>query len=246
MAALQPGGAAPYTTAVSVTTLMDAYRDRGLGTPITPAVVTRAGVSETVAARTLNSLKTLGLVDENGSPTEQFDSLRQVRDDDEYHARLQEWVRGVYADVLQYTDPSKDSAAKIAGAFRTYEPGGQRPQMAALLIGLWRYAGLPVAEATTTPSERRTPRPPKQRHTPSSETGRTQRNPSRQEERDHSVQGGTNAIAPALLGLLREVPREGGWSQERRDAFLETFRVVLNFTVPIASDDVIVDNEEVE
>ena len=143
MQSLEPHGPAPYSTATSVSKVLDAYRDRGLGVPITTAVITRAGVGETIAARTLNSLKVLGLIDEGGTPTEQFEDFRRIRGQDEYQARVQEWLRGVYADVLQYTDPSVDSAPKVAEAFRTYEPAGRRSQMAALLIGLWRYSGLP-------------------------------------------------------------------------------------------------------
>src|SRR5947207_2100967 len=105
---LQPQGSAPYTTASAAITALDAFRDRGLGTPVTTDILTRAGVPESISSRTLNSLKSLELVDESGEPSQQFRDLRLARGDEEYRTRLQEWLRAVYAEVLQYTDPSAD------------------------------------------------------------------------------------------------------------------------------------------
>ena len=245
MAELKPGGPAPYTTAVSATAAMDAFRDRGLGTPVTAEVLTLAGVKETIANRTLMSLKQLGLVDENGQPSSQFEELRLTRGDEEYHARLQEWLRGVYADVLQYTDPSADPPAKVADAFRGYEPAGQRPAMAALLIGLWRYAGLPIAdpgsnaERASRPSQRPTAKASPSRK-PSLAGGARDRSSA-------GTGGGTSGgggragegvdLPPELLGLLQAVPRGGaGWTADRREAFLGALRAVLDFSVPIVRD----------
>src|SRR5262245_31100170 len=103
---LQSGSPAPYTTTAALTILLDAYRDRGLGSPVTTEVVARAGVQESLARRTVQALKQLGLIDsETGKPTEQWEAFRSARGQDEYETRLQEWLRGVYADVLQYADP---------------------------------------------------------------------------------------------------------------------------------------------
>lgn len=148
---LQQNGTAPYTTAAAAITAIEAFRERGMGTPISAETLTRAGVPESISNRTLSSLKLLELVEESGAPSTQFQALKQARGDEEYRTRLQEWLRGVYAEVLQYTDPSTDSPERVAEAFRTYEPAGQRKAMAALLIGLWKLAGLPTPEGTPTP-----------------------------------------------------------------------------------------------
>lgn len=150
---LQPNSRAPYTSASAATTALDAFRDRGLGTPVDAEVLVRAGVSETIARRTVKSLEELELLSEDGQPTETFEQFKTIRSDDEYRAALQRWLRDLYADVLQYCDPSVDDAGKVQDAFRGYHPEGQRSAMASLLIGLWEYAGLPL------PSERSAPPP---------------------------------------------------------------------------------------
>lgn len=41
---------------------------------------------------------------------------------------------------------------------------------------------------------------------------------------------------PGLLGLYEQLPREG-WTQERRDEFLRTFVLVLDFCVPLLAEE---------
>ena len=143
---LQPNSSAPYTTSAAITAVLDAWRVRGFSVPVSVDTLIRAGVSESLGRRTLQSLVSLELVDESGNPTATFDAFKATRGEDEYKARFQEWLRSLYADVLQYTIPSVDSPERVAEAFRTYEPAGQRRAMAALFIGLWKYGGLPVPE----------------------------------------------------------------------------------------------------
>ncbi|MGA2307815.1 MAG: DUF5343 domain-containing protein [Acidimicrobiales bacterium] len=244
MTSLTPGGPAPYTTAQSLITVLDAYRDKGLGSPVTPDVLTRAGVAESIAARTLNSAKMLGLIGDDGIPSPQFEDLRKIRDDEEYRKRIEEWLRGVYADVLQYTDPSADSVGKVAGAFRTYEPAGRRPQMAALLIGLWRYAGLPVVEnAPPTKPRRQSPRPAKATTKQGTSDGKGR---GRLREEDGGIGAPTPGLPPALLGLIQQIPTGGeSWTEGRRKAFLDAFVAVLDYTVPVGAPPSDRDEEEV-
>lgn len=156
---LQPNGRAPYTSASAAVIAIDAFRDRGLGVPVDADVLVRAGVSESIAKRTVNSLSELELLDDGGHPTKTFEAFKVMRSDEEYREALQEWLRSVYADVLQYCDPSTDDASRVQDAFRGYQPEGQRAAMASLLIGLWEYAGLPLpAERTSPPSVSRTSR----------------------------------------------------------------------------------------
>jgi hypothetical protein len=232
---LKPNGPAPYTTAAAAITVIDAFRDRGLGSPVSADVLIRAGVPETLGNRTIQSLKQLGLLTEDGRPTDQFEDFRRIRGEEEYRTRLQEWLQGVYADVLQYADPSKDSYERVTEAFRTYEPAGQRRGMASLLLGLWKYSGLSVAGALVggsgaSPSPRKAVKSNQQKPA-------TRMRSSSVTDTPAQVQVQVAGLPPALVGLLQQIPQGGqGWTEERRAAFLAAFTAVLNYTVPIESE----------
>jgi hypothetical protein len=231
---LQPHGPAPYTTSLAAISVLDGYRDRGTPGPLTIDSIIRGGVAESLASRTINSLKLLGLLDEDSKPTQQFEDFRLARGDEEYRNRLQEWVRGVYADVLLYADPSTDPHEKVAEAFRTYEPVSQKRAMASLLLGLWRYAGLPIASverlASTAHRKTRstTPATPATARVVPTQQGRAAHARADTQSLDGLPQG--------LVGLLHQIPQDGqSWTQERRNAFVEAFSAVLDFSVPIGA-----------
>lgn len=237
--ALQPNGAAPYTTASSATLVLDKLRD-GLSGPLTADVLVRAGVGESLANRTLTSLKVLDIIDESGALAPQFQELMSLRDDEEYKARLQEWLRGTYADILQYADPTVDAPTKVAAAFRTYLPAGQRPAMAALLIGLWRYAGLPTAEPSS-PNGSGAPRKPRAGGRPRQATQRAGRPSAPPTPKPTTSSLPMDDLPPGLVGLLHQIPRGGnGWPEARRDAFISAFRAVLDFSVPVRDEEPVV------
>jgi hypothetical protein len=235
--ALQPHGPAPYTTSTAAITILDAFRDRGLGVPVTTDIIIRAGVQESLGRRTLHSLKLLELVDDSGNPSEQWGALRVARGQEEYQAGLQEWLRKVYSDVLQYADPSTDDQQRIAEAFRSYEPAGQRKAMALLLIGLWKYSGLPVPEGTPERSTSTKPRTARPRPRPRAEKAQPKTASRMGAGTLYGGAAGTgfeHGMPPGLVGLLQQIPRDGkGWTEQDRDNFLHAFTAVLDFTVPI-------------
>lgn len=231
---LQPYGQAPYTTASAITTAFDWYRDKGGDAPLTADILIRAGVPESLGNRTMASLKLLDLVDDQGSPTEQFQDFGQIRGEDEYRTRLQEWLRAVYADVLKYCDPSSDQYDKVVEAFRGYEPKGQRRGMATLLLGLWKYAGLPVVASPQASSKSSSaPRPATPRPKPARQP---QRSGGRQPAATPAGSPSTDDLPPGLVGLLHQIPRDGKpWTRETRDNFIAAFSAVLDFSVPIGT-----------
>lgn len=243
---LQPGDTAPYTTAQAAITALDAWRDRGFGTPVTPEILTRAGVTESLARRTFQSLVALEVLLPDGQITEQMADFRNTRGDEEYRARLQAWLRSVFADVLQYADPSTDTHERVTEAFRSYEPAGQRRSMAALLLGLWRYAGLPVA-ATPAPSNgagqsrapRRSSAPRKPKPKPPANSGASSGSSSQRLD--------VGGLPPGLVGLLHQIPSGGrAWTSQRRNDFIQAFQAVLNFSVPVDDNPVTEDSGATE
>jgi hypothetical protein len=209
------------------------YRERGLATPITGDVLMRAGVSESLVPRTLRSLQGLELIDELGMPTPALESLRLATSPD-FQARLADWVRGVYVEVFSFTDPAKDDASRIADAFRSFTPIGQRGRMVTLFLGLCEAAGIvekpakpsrPATTVTTGTARIRVSARPAA-ITNNRPTGSAAK--ARPSENGH--------VPSVIRGLLDSLPREGeGWTRERRDALYKTFGALLDFCYPIVA-----------
>jgi len=215
---------APYAASSGILDIMDRYRHRGIQTPINYDVLGRLGISKSLLSRTIQALTALDLINENGMPTETFEGLR-LAPESEYKQHLQEWLRGVYADVFSFVDPLQDDEIKIRDAFRTYKPNGQQNRMVSLFIGLCDAAGMRPAE-----NLERKPKPPaalKKKTAP----GNSARPAVNKKRANNNAESGLPA---ALNGLMQSLPGEGnGWTKEQHDKFLTTFNAVLSFCYPI-------------
>ncbi len=227
---------APYAPTSVILNLLVRHRDRGLPTPVTPEVLTRAGVTDSLNARTLQALQVLDLIDEDGRPTPVLEGLR-LAPEAEYKARMGEWLTSAYADALMFIDPATATETEIHDAFRSYRPPGMRDRMVTLFLGLFEAAGIaperkrkasqrPVngaAARTTRPARAATPpQPPPPR-------GHIAQHPQRQ---DRHATGLPHAIA----GLLSSLPQDGGtWTKHDRDRFVHTFEAVLDFCYPVTT-----------
>ena len=230
---LRSGGQAPYAPPKTVLDLIGNYRDRSLRVPFNAEVLMLAGVSDGLVNRTLQTLRLLDLIDEQGNPTPPLEGLKKAPSAD-FAARLAAIVRDVYAEVFQFADPTKDDTDRITDAFRVYEPAGQRGRMVTLFIGLCEAAGIIADGKKPAPSTGRAAAMPRA-------LGRARIANSREGERGPSVgasapiRGDGGIIPPALTGLLAAIPLQKGWTKEHRDKFVATFEAVLDFTVPIIS-----------
>jgi hypothetical protein len=224
-------GKAPYAPPKAVTDVVTAYRDRGLQTPFTQDVLIKAGVSETLAPRTLLSLKLLDLINDDGEPTQEFEGLRKAPSD-EFQERFAAVLKAVYAEVFSYVDPRQDSPDRVRDAFRSYAPTGQQERMVTLFLGLCAFAGI-VDESS--PKRRPGPRvgasrrkggkPPKARNapqkTPDAKTGFL----GIPDPPQSQAAGGH----PFIQGLLRELPPIGtAWPKAERQAWLDAQAAAFN------------------
>ncbi len=215
---------APYAPASAIIDLIDRYRNRGLPSMITPEVLARSGVSDSLIPRTMQALQTLDLIGENLAATQTLEGLRRAPET-ELKQRMADWVRGAYADVFSYVDPAKDDDTTIRDAFRSYNPVGQQSRMVTLFLGLCAAAGI-TAE---TPSQ---PRPHARTQKPATPAARTtqQKPPVKPQVKNPPV-GDTPA---AIAGLIASLPPQGeGWTKPDRDKFITTFTAVLDFCFPI-------------
>lgn len=229
---------APYAPAKTITDLIERYRSRGLPSPVNAEVLGRAGVSESLIPRTLQALQTLDLIDETGKPTQTFEGIR-LAPEGEYKKRLEDWLKGAYADVFSFVDPTTDDEVRVRDAFRNYQPMGQQARMVTLFMGLCAAAGLlpektqqarpaPRPRTTTAQSSKRaTPPKPKPLHLGA-----------------HFSDSGSN-LPPALSGLMASLPSPAtGWTQADRDKFVTTFQTVLDYAIPIVEQDADDEGEE--
>jgi hypothetical protein len=223
-----------YTAGSAVIGVLRRFRDKGLATPFTLDVLVRAGVPESLGRRTLQSLQVLDLIDDKGTPTPTLNKIR-LAPEKEYQSVVAEWIKSAYAEVFQFVDPSTDDAAAIRDAFRSYTPVGQQDRMVALFLALCAEAGL-IAE-----SKKSEPKPSLRK--PLSRTPVPAATP-RAYRRDT---GSVGYLPPALDGLMRSLPSTGtGWTKDQRDRFVETFKSVLDFVVPVVTKETVKDAEENE
>src|SRR5690606_15755196 len=132
---------APYDPATAILDLIERHRNRGLPPLVDADVLARAGISDSLIPRTLQALKTLDLLTDDGRPSEVFEGIR-LAPSGEYQQRLAEWLNAAYADALTFIDPATDDEVAIRDAFRKYIPTGQQSRMVTLFIGLFTAAGV--------------------------------------------------------------------------------------------------------
>ncbi len=220
----------PYATTSAILDIISRYRNRGLPFPVNAEVLARAGISESLIPRTLQSLKTLDLINEIGNPTETLEGIR-LAPEAEYKKRLEDWLKGTYAGIFAFVDPTKDGSIRIRDAFRGYDPVGQQDRMVALFEGLCTEAGL-IEPKSSAPHTTATPRSKASLHP------RAQRNLDSLTGTDKR---GTNINPPGipapLTGLLSGLPSQGdGWTADERKKFMTTFEAVLDFCFPIVKE----------
>lgn len=216
------GDRAPYAPPSTVLDVIDRYRNFSMTTPVDLDAILLAGVAESLAPRTLQALRLLDLVDDQGNPSPEFNELREVSRAG-FPDRLAEHLRYVYREVFAFVDPKSDPIDLIEDAFRSFHPNGQRARMVTLFIGLCERAGI-ADEAT--PADvgkdpgRQSPEPGESRVVPTGASARLQ-----------------EGIPPALVGLLRQLPDPGSsWSRKRRDSFLRLFGATLDYVYELEDE----------
>jgi hypothetical protein len=224
---IQKNGAAPYAPASAIIDLIDRFRNHGLSTPFDQEVLIRAGVSESLAPRTLQALRLLGLINKAGDPTQEMQLLGDATSD-EYQSQLEAILRAAYADVFAFANPTTDPPERIEDAFRGYTPRGQRGRMVSLFMGLCRQAGLAPAQTEREGRPRRSSTGAPKVHVPSSGT-RTKR-PSPQ---TNPKLRPPSKLPEALESLVNDLPRQAdGWTPDQRQAFLDAFRAMVDVYFP--------------
>ena len=155
----------PYAPAANVLAVIDRARRLNLPAALDPDFLRLADVPEGSLGRVAFAMRFLGLTDASSRPTDQLRAMARATDD-EYRELLSAVVRSAYGADFERIDPTQETQAKIAEAFRRYEPRSQTMRMVTLFLGLAKAAGIPVMDAprdrgvqTARPAARPTGRP---------------------------------------------------------------------------------------
>lgn len=226
---------APYAPPAAVLDIVRRYRERGLVFPVTKEVLVRAGVSESLVPRTLQALQILDLFKDDGNPTDTLEGIR-LAPAAEYKQRLADWLKGAYAEVFAFVDPTKDDAVRIRDAFRSYNPVGQQDRMVTLFAGLCAEAGLMPEKPSSSSAARPAPSAARTRTTTTTSRGGFGATGTAVRQAAAKKQTG---LPPTLASLLESLPPSAGtgWTVEERDRFLSTFKVLLDFNYPIVKQE---------
>jgi hypothetical protein len=234
--ALQEGGPGAYAPTVAVVHVIERYRDRGLPAPIDADTLVRANLTtESLAPRTVQTLKLLDLLDDDLQPTGDLVALGKVPTD-QFKERLAAVLRTAYADVFKFVDPATDSYEHIHDQFRPYKPPSLRDRMTTLFLGLCEYAelipegrtreltGRRVATgsnttATRTARTRSTTKPTAESSNDGARVSAEEPSASPQAPRPSD-----GHLPPALEGFMRALPEPGtAVSARRRDQYVQAF-----------------------
>jgi hypothetical protein len=229
----------PYAPPAVILDVIRRFRDRGMQTPFTIEVLGRAGVTESLVRRTLQSLRTLDLIDDDGNPTEVLDRLAKAPEA-ELPERIREWLLAAYADVFRYVNPEQDDPTQVRDAFRSYEPRGQQDRMVTLFLRLCEEGGLRGPARSEAPARPRQPRPRRDSPQPARRRGAESSAAGRRDEPGTEKLG----LPQPIAGLLASLPQSGRWSKGQRDKFLATFTAVIDFCIEVGDDSLSQDGEE--
>jgi hypothetical protein len=246
----------PYAPPSAVVGVIRHLRNRGLTEPVTSSSLQAVGVSPGNAARTLQTLRFLGLVDDEGHITDTFKRLKTAGTD-EYPATLAEVLNSTYHSVFNVVDPAEDEMTRIEDAFRLFEPSRQRGRMVTLFLGMCHEAGLVGDDKA--PKVQSQPRQQRSSQNSTSQQGQRPKSrakpehkapppeeppPPRFEDESHPY--------PLVAAIVKQLPKNGRWTEKRRTLWMKAMESAVNLAVeveepePVYEGEVMPDQQELD
>ena len=139
------GFSPPYGPPANLLSIIHKWRDHSLPEQVTREWQTKIGLSPNLATLNERGLQFLGLIDEQGFPTERATALKTAPSD-QYHVVLDTVIRAAYKPIFEVLDPSNATRTQVDDAFRHVKPEAQRSRMVACFLGLCREAGISLKE----------------------------------------------------------------------------------------------------
>ena len=141
----------PYASPSNVIGVLNRARSRNLPEYISNDFLRLSDVPESVFGRVMQALQFLGMVTDEGQPSETLRAI-SAAPDAQCRELLGGSIRKAYAEDFERVDPSQDSQSKIQDAFTPYQPRSQTQRMVILFLSLCREAGIQVLDV---PRERK-------------------------------------------------------------------------------------------
>lgn len=142
-------GGAPYAPANAVLDVIEAKRREPKMERLGADLLELMGVRESLIPRTLQALRLLDLIDDEGRVTQQFSRVASPSSA-ESQAALAGVVRAAYAPVFDLLDPVHAPLVEIERVFMHFQPPSQRPRMVTLFVNLMKAAGMIPEDAPQT------------------------------------------------------------------------------------------------
>lgn len=133
---------APYVSAAALSQFFDHIRYVSTPKKVDAGLLRDYGVSEGNVFALMSTLKFLGLIDNEGSPTPAYNSLQVMGE--EFVSNLREVVNTAYADLFARLDVSRDSREHIRNYFARNYGASQSNKATILFLDLCKEAGIPV------------------------------------------------------------------------------------------------------
>ncbi len=132
---------APYAPSANVLNVIRSSRKARLSDPLSVQELARIGIPEGNGPRTLQTLRHLDIVDDEGHRRPNYERIRVATSQD-YPSVLADILREAYQDVFAVIDPATATDVEIHDAFRGFKPESQTYRMVLLFTSLCREAGI--------------------------------------------------------------------------------------------------------
>lgn len=135
---------APYGPPATTLMIIRHFRQRDVPAKLTLTQLTQLGVGDGLLNRIWSSLRFLRLIEEDGTTTDVFRSLRQANDE-QYEEVFRGIIEAAYSDIFDVVgNVGTATDAQLRNAFHPYSPGGQHNRMITFFLGMCREAGIEV------------------------------------------------------------------------------------------------------
>lgn len=249
------GKLAPYAPLATVVGLIRRRRERGLPEVLNAEKLPQLSVPESTVSRTLQALRFLNLVDEEGRQTPVFSRLALTKEN-EYPGILAEIIRAAYHDIFAIIgNPNDTNDIEINDAFRAYQPESQRNRMIILFRGLCQEAGLLAGGPPETRTRVNTASANKSSssHANGAKNGTKKSvpkvEPAYQQEAhqpaisftppfDTNYPLATNSDSVLLRGVLNQLPLDTRkWTQAHRDKWLNAITANVDLLIDVVDSE---------